>query len=146
MSQMKSTVLLADDHSRLLDRVSQLLFQDFEVVGIVRDGAAAVAAVARLNPDLVVMDISMPVMDGFQAMREIRKLGIDSKIVVLSALDDPEYVAYAFESGSSGFVSKSRMNSDLVFALQEVLAGRTFMLRGEVGLRRPQTVNSSDSL
>jgi len=92
-----------------------------------------VAAVARLHPDIVVMDISMPVMDGIQAMREIRKMGLDSKIVVLSALDDPAFVTCTFESGGDGYVLKSRMNSDLVFALREVLAGRIFQPGSEVG-------------
>jgi DNA-binding NarL/FixJ family response regulator len=132
MSQVKPTVLLADDHPTMLNKVSQLLFLDFKIVGVVHDGAAAVAAVARLHPDIVVMDISMPVMDGIQAMREIRKMGVNSKIVVLSALDDPAFVTCALESGGSGYVLKSRMNSDLVFALQEVLAGRTFLPRSEV--------------
>jgi two-component system response regulator DegU len=133
MSQVKSRVLLADDHPAILDKLSQLLSLDFEIVGAVSDGAAAVAAAARLHPDIVVMDISMPAMDGIQAMREIRKMGVDSKIVVLSALDDPAYVTCTFESGGSGYVLKSRMNSDLIFALREVLAGRMFQPGGEVG-------------
>ena len=133
MSQVKSTVLLADDHPAMLDKLSQLLFLDFEIAAVVRDGAAAVAAVARLHPDIVVMDISMPVMDGIQAMREIRKMGVDSKIVVLSALDDPVFVTCTLESGGNGYVLKSRMNSDLVFALREVLAGRIFQPGSEVG-------------
>jgi DNA-binding NarL/FixJ family response regulator len=137
MLQMKPTVLLADDHPAILDKVSQLLSLDFEIVGVVNDGAAAVAAVAKLHPDIVVMDISMPVMDGIQAMREIRKMGVESKIVVLSALDDPAYITCTFESGGSGYVLKSRMNSDLVFALREVLAGRMLQPGSEVG-SRPQ--------
>ncbi len=133
MSQAKPSVLLADDHPAILDKLSQLLSLDFEIAGAVSDGAAAVAAVARLHPDIVVMDISMPVMDGIQAMREIRKMGLDSKIVVLSALDDPVFVTCALESGGNGYVLKSRMNSDLVFALREVLAGRIFQPGSEVG-------------
>jgi DNA-binding NarL/FixJ family response regulator len=136
MSEMKSTVLLADDHPATLDKLSQLLFRDFEIVGAVRDGAAAVAAVVSLNPDIVVMDISMPVMDGIQAMREIRQRGSNSKIVVLSALDDPAFVTCALESGGGGYVLKARMSSDLVFAIQEVLAGRTFLPRVEVRSKR----------
>jgi DNA-binding NarL/FixJ family response regulator len=145
VSQIRSTVLLADDYPAMLDELSQLLFLNFEIVGVVRDGAAAVEAVVRLHPDIVVMDISMPVMDGFQAMREIRKMGVNSKIVVLSALDDPAYVTCAFESGGHGYVLKSRMNSDLVFALQEILAGRTFPPRSEVASRL-QTAKYSDPL
>jgi len=137
MPQAKPRVLLADDHPGIIDKLSQLLSLDFEVVGVVGDGAAAVAAVARLHPDIVVMDISMPVMAGIQAMREIRKMGVDSKIVVLSALDDPAYITCTFESGGSGYVLKSRMNSDLVFALREVLAGRMLQPGSEVG-SRPQ--------
>ena len=133
MSQAKPSVLLADDHPAILDKLSQLLSHDFEIAGAVSDGAAAVAAVARLHPDIVVMDISMPVMDGIHAMREIRKMGLDSKIVVLSALDDPAFVTCTFESGGDGYVLKSRMNSDLVFALREVLAGRIFQPGSEVG-------------
>ena len=133
MSQAKPSVLLADDHPAILDKLSQLLSLDFEIAGVVSDGAAAVAAVARLHPDIVVMDISMPVMDGIQAMREIRKMGVDSKIVVLSALDDPVFVTCTLESGGNGYVLKSRMNSDLVFALREVLAGRIFQPGSEVG-------------
>ena len=133
MSKAKSSVLLADDHPAILDKLSQLLSLDFEIAGAVSDGAAAVAAVARLHPDIVVMDISMPVMDGIQAMREIRKMGLDSKIVVLSALDDPVFVTCTLESGGNGYVLKSRMNSDLVFALREVLAGRIFQPGSEVG-------------
>ena len=133
MSQAKPSVLLADDHPAILGKLSQLLSLDFEIAGAVSDGAAAVAAVARLHPDIVVMDISMPVMDGIQAMREIRKMGVDSKIVVLSALDDPVFVTCTLESGGNGYVLKSRMNSDLVFALREVLAGRIFQPGSEVG-------------
>jgi DNA-binding NarL/FixJ family response regulator len=137
MSQVKSRVFLADDHPGIIDKLSQLLSLDFEVVGVAGDGVAAVAAVGRLHPDIVVMDISMPVMDGIQAMREIRKMGVDSKIVVLSALDDPAYVTCTFESGGNGYVLKSRMNSDLIFALREVLAGRMFQPGSEVR-PRPQ--------
>jgi DNA-binding NarL/FixJ family response regulator len=132
MSHVKSTVLLADDHPGILDMLSKLLFRDFEIVGAVQDGAAAVAATVRLNPDIVVMDISMPVMDGIQAMCEIRQMGVNSEIVVLSGLDDPMYVASALEAGARGYVLKSRMSSDLVLALEEVLAGRTFLPRSRV--------------
>jgi DNA-binding NarL/FixJ family response regulator len=130
MLQVKPTVLLADDHSGMLDKLSELMTHDFRVVGAVCDGAAAVEAVARLRPDVVVMDISMPVMDGLRATREIQKMGVDSKIIVLSALNDVAYEECAFESGASGYVVKTRMNVDLLFAVREVLAGRKFATVG----------------
>jgi DNA-binding NarL/FixJ family response regulator len=126
MSQARPTVLLADDHPGILHKLSRLLLFDFEVVGAVGDGAAAVEAVARLNPDIVVMDISMPGMGGVRATREIQRMGVDSKVVVLSGYDDLTFVACAFEAGGRGYVLKSRMNTDLILAIQEVLAGRTF--------------------
>ncbi len=136
----KPTVLLADDHPGILAKLSQLLAIDFQVVGAVHDGAAAVESVKRLSPDAVVMDISMPVMDGIRAMREIQRMRFNSKVVVLSALDDQACMRHAFESGARGYVVKSRMRADLVIALREVLAGRTFQPRNEA----PQCVGTRD--
>src|SRR5216683_6132172 len=110
MSQVKPTVLLADDYPGILEKLSQLLCLDFEIVGAVGNGAAAVECFSRLKPDIVLMDISMPGMDGLQAAREIRKMNIESKIVILSALNDQAFVTCAFESGCKGYVLKSRMS------------------------------------
>ena len=123
-------------------------------MGAVSDGAAAVEAVARLSPDIVVMDISMPCMDGIRATREVERMGVDTKVVVLSGFDDLTFMECAFEAGSSGYVVKSRMNADLVFAIREVLAGRTFRSHSEgspesrpteqlasIGLKQSDAVN-----
>jgi DNA-binding NarL/FixJ family response regulator len=126
MSKAKPTALLADDHPAILEKVSRLLSSDFDVVGVVKDGAAAVEAVMRLKPDVVVMDISMPILNGIQAMRRFREAGVKSKIVILTANADPDFATSVFEAGASGYVLKSRMNTDLLSALEEVLTEGVF--------------------
>jgi DNA-binding NarL/FixJ family response regulator len=126
MAGARTTVLLVDDFPPILEKLSQMLRFEFDIVGLANNGAAAVDAVKRLHPELVVMDISMPVMDGLQATREIRKLNLAGSIVILSALNDQAFVSNAFDSGCRGYVLKSRIGSDLVPALREVLAGGTF--------------------
>jgi DNA-binding NarL/FixJ family response regulator len=124
---LKPTVLLADDHTGILEMVSELLAPDYDIAGIRGDGASAVSAAEQLKPDVIVMDVTLPLLDGFKATREIRRAGIKSKIVLLSAHDDSDYVEYAFEAGAKGYVVKGRMKRELLFALREVLAGRTFV-------------------
>jgi DNA-binding NarL/FixJ family response regulator len=126
MSKIKRTALLADDHPAILEKVSRLLSREFEVVGVVKDGVAAVEAVVRLKPDVVVMDISMPLLNGIQAMRRFRELGVGSKIVILTANADPDFAASALELGASGYVLKFRMNTDLLPALENALIDEVF--------------------
>jgi DNA-binding NarL/FixJ family response regulator len=80
-----------------------------------------------LKPDVIVMDVTLPLLNGIEATREIRSAGSKSEIVLLSAHDDSDYVEYGFEVGAKGYVVKSRMNRELLFALSEVLAGRRFV-------------------
>ena len=112
----RARILVADDHAGILERVSNLLDAHFEVVATVQDGLAAVDLTARLKPDLVLLDIIMPEMDGIRAAQEMRRQGSDAKVVFLTVQQDEEYVAAAFESGATAYVFKSRMHSDLVWA------------------------------
>lgn len=130
MTTIRPTVLLAEDHGGIRERVSNLLCENFELVGAVADGAQALVEATRLEPDIVVMDITMPHLDGIRATQQIRRKGISSRIVIISVNEDPDVVAKAFESGAIGYVIKSRLNSDLVFAIEEALAGRTFASAG----------------
>jgi DNA-binding NarL/FixJ family response regulator len=129
-SIMRARILVADDHVGMLQRISELLHSRFEVVGVVNDGLAAVDATVRLRPDLVVLDIIMPEMDGIQAAQELKRQGCEVKIVFLTVQQDEEYVAAAFKSGAIAYVLKSRMHSDLVPAIDRALAGEIFVSPG----------------
>ncbi len=120
-------VLLADDHKIMLDRIARLLEPEFEVVGRVSDGQALLEAAARLEPDVLVLDISMPVLSGLQAAQELRKAGSHAKIVFLTVHEEPDFVRESFASGGSAYVLKPRLAGDLTVAIQEALAGRSFI-------------------
>jgi CheY-like chemotaxis protein len=117
-------VVVADDHSRIRTAVEEVLSSSFDVVAAVADGRQAVDAVHRLDPDVVVLDITMPVLDGLGAARELVRSGVRAKIVFLSVHEGDEYVAGAVEAGVQGYVVKSRMVTDLQGAITHVLEGR----------------------
>jgi DNA-binding NarL/FixJ family response regulator len=120
------TVLLADDHVRVLASAKHLLETHLRVVATVTNGVAALEAVQTLQPDLVVLDIEMPGMDGIQVAKEIRRLGLPAKIVFLTVYCDDDYIAAA-RIHANGYVLKSRMGSDLRTAIDEALSGRFFV-------------------
>ena len=127
-SGAKLKVLLADDHVRVLASVEELLRTDFRIVAAVTDGGSALEAAKELNPDLVVLDITMPGLDGLHAAQELRRLGSTAKILFLTVHEDEGYIAAARTYGD-GYVLKSRMRSDLRHAIDEALAGRFFVSR-----------------
>ena len=120
-------VLLADDHEAMLDRVTDLLADDCDVIGTAIDGRQALEAAMELKPDVLVLDISMPVMNGIETARSLKELGAKTRIVFLTVHDDPDYAREALEAGALGYVIKSRITSDLVAAINEVHAGRSFV-------------------
>ena len=105
----------------------RLLEPDFEVIGTVRDGRAAIEAAVRLAPDLLVLDLSMPVMGGIEAARCLRAAGSRARVVFLTVHGDPDYARAALTTGALGYVVKCRLASDLVPALRRALAGGTFV-------------------
>jgi len=123
----KIRVVLADDHQAVVEKVRSVLGEDFEIVGAVADGNQAVDAVLVLNPDVLVIDISMPVLDGFQAAARLQKANCRAKIIFLTIHEDQDYVAAALHLGASGYVTKSRLAADLVPAIRAALQGRTFV-------------------
>ncbi len=117
-------VLLADDHEAMLDRVARLLAPEFNVVGTATDGQQALDAVRELKPDVLVLDISMPVMNGIETARRLKEAGSETRIVFLTVHDDPDYAREALDVGALGYVIKQRLASDLVAAIKKAPADR----------------------
>ena len=124
---VRPRVLIADDHDALLQRVSDLLAREFDVVGAVHDGAQLVAAEAALEPDVLVVDISMPGMSGIEATSRIRLRGSHAAVVCLTAHAEHEIVEAALESGALGYVVKTSLVYDLVPAIRAALEVRQFI-------------------
>ena len=124
---MKPRLLLAEDHPAMRARVSSLLQCDFDVIGSVANGQAAVEAANRLMPDILVLDVSMPILDGPDVARRLKIQGCKTKIVFLSVSGDIDQVTSCLAAGGDAYVSKMRMGTDLIYAITEVLAGRTFV-------------------
>ncbi|HEX5271564.1 MAG TPA: response regulator transcription factor [Gemmataceae bacterium] len=120
-------VLLADDHGDFLALEARLLEPDYEVVTTVGDGRALLEQAARLKPDVVVLDISMPVMNGIVAAQHLYASGCAAKVIFMTVHSDPEYAREALLTGAAGYVVKCRLVSDLPEALKEALAGRRFV-------------------
>ncbi len=125
----KIRVVLADDHQALVASIRRILGEEYEVVGVVENGSQAVDAVLTLNPDVLVIDISMPVLDGLQAARQLQKANCRTKIVFLTIHEDHDFVAAAFSAGAVGYVTKARLSTDLVPAILEAMQGHTFVSR-----------------
>lgn len=120
-------VLLADDHALLLGAFEKLLAGECDIVGQVSDGRALVAAAATLRPDLIVLDITMPLLNGLEAGRQIKQKWPKVKLVFLTMNEDPDLAAEAFRSGASGYLLKRCAASELVTAIQEVMRGRSYV-------------------
>ena len=124
---VRARILLADDHKAMRERVVHLLEDEFEILGAFEDGLAMVDAAERLKPDLCLLDISMPFLNGIEVANELRQDGSTAKIIFLTIHEDPDFVQAALNTGASGYVVKSRIASDLVAAVRQVLAGHKFV-------------------
>lgn len=123
----RARVLLADDHQKFLSVAAQLLEPEFEVVKTVGDGKALLIEAAKLAPDIIVLDISMPEPNGIDAARQLKAASSTAKIIFLTVHEDLDYVRGALAAGAQGYVLKARLASDLLVALREVSAGRPFV-------------------
>src|ERR1700730_6923527 len=123
----RARLLLADDHTLLLEGFRKLLEDEYELVGTVENGRELLIAAPKLKPDAILLDISMPLLNGIDATRRLRALVPKSKILIVTMHADPDYVAEAFRAGASGYVLKRSAASELVRAIREVLAGRTYI-------------------
>ncbi len=120
-------VLLADDHQMLIDGLRTLLADEFDVVGTVADGRELVTAAKKLKPDVIVADISMPHMNGLEAIARVKKDGVPAKVVFLTMHQDTSYARRALELGALGFVVKHSAPAELVMAVHAALKGHTFV-------------------
>jgi two-component system response regulator NreC len=125
----KIRVLMVDDHAILREGLRALLsyYEDVEVVGEAQDGGEAVARAGELLPDVVLMDIAMPGMNGLEATRLIRDQYPQTRVLVLTQHEDPQYVVPLLQAGASGFVTKRALGTDLINALRVVARGDTFL-------------------
>jgi DNA-binding NarL/FixJ family response regulator len=124
---MMPRVLLADDHTLVLEGFRRIVEQRCEVVGTVEDGRALLEAAARLRPDLILLDISMPLLNGIDAARQVKKLIPDVKLVFVTMHADPAYVSEAFKAGASAYLLKRSAARELDHAIDSVLKGQYFV-------------------
>lgn len=122
-------ILVADDHEEVRNLIVRLLRPQFEVLAAVGDGPTFLEAVDLLKPDVCVLDISMPNMSGIEVAERIKQRDSKIRIVFLTLHEDSDFQTAAFATGAEGYVTKSRMGGDLLFAIREVLAGRRFSTR-----------------
>ena len=120
-------VLLADDHPEIMAQTGNMLAGEFEIVGSVANGMDLIKAVERFDPDVVVLDITMPGLDGIEAARRLKRSGCRAKLVFLTVHEDPDYVHAALQSGGAAYVIKSRLASDLITAIREAFADHRFI-------------------
>jgi DNA-binding NarL/FixJ family response regulator len=120
-------VLLADDHSMLLEAFKRVLEPACEVVGCVTDGRALLEQAPRLQPEVVVVDIAMPRLNGLDAARQLKRLMPKVKLVFLTSNEDPDLAVAALQAGASGYLLKSSATSELFLAIQKALAGGTYL-------------------
>jgi DNA-binding NarL/FixJ family response regulator len=120
-------VLLADDHRLLREAFAQLLEPGSDVVGAVADGRALLAAASELHPDIVVLDIAMPLLNGLDAARQLKRVLPEVKVIFLTVSEDPDLASEAFRAGASGYLLKNSAASELLQAIQEVAQGRSYV-------------------
>lgn len=123
----KARVLLADDHALVAEGLQKLLESEYELVGTVADGRALLNTIEKVEPDIALVDISLPLLNGLDAARQIKKTAPHVKLIFLTMHADQTFVTEAFRLGASGYVLKQSAASELLFALTEVLKGRTYV-------------------
>lgn len=126
----RNRILLGDDHALILTGTRALLDDRYEIIGQLGDGRSLVALAIRLKPDLVMLDISMPVMNGIDAARQIRKEWPEAKLLFLSMHSGPVYLREAMDAGGTGYVIKSAANEELQIAVDRVLKGQVYISAG----------------
>jgi DNA-binding NarL/FixJ family response regulator len=123
----KIRVLLADDHAMVAEGLKALLKEPFDLVGVVHDGRALLESAGKLHPDVIVTDISMPLLNGLDAVRAIRAEHPDTRIIIITMHRDTHLAASAFRAGVSGYLLKVSPGEELVKAVREVAQGRSYV-------------------
>ena len=123
----KARVVLVDDHPAVLHQVKQILPERFQVLATFENALDALSAIPKAHADILILDINLPSMNGFDLVRHLPAVGQPSKIVFMTAHPDPDYLSEGFELGALGHVIKPRLTVDLVPALDAALAGHRFV-------------------
>jgi DNA-binding NarL/FixJ family response regulator len=123
----KPRILIADDHQILADGLRNLLEPEFEVVDVVTDGRALVSAARKHRPEVIVADVTMPLLNGIEAAAQLRANGVEAKVVFLTMHRDVAYARRALEAGAAGFVLKHSAATELVAAVRDALQGQTYV-------------------
>jgi len=123
----RTRILIADDHNLVAELCKKLLETEFDVVGIVGDGRALVKAAGELKPDVVIVDVAMPILNGLDAGRQVKTILPSVKLVYLTMNQDAEVAAEAFSRGASGYLIKTCAASEMVQAIRDVLRGKTYL-------------------
>lgn len=123
----KARVLLAEDHVLVSEGLTKLLEADFTLVGTVVDGHALVQAVKKHTPDIAIIDISLPLLNGLEAARQIKKCEPQTKLIFLTMHSEEHFIQEAFKVGGAGYILKQSATAELVFAIKEVYQGRTYV-------------------
>lgn len=138
-------LLVAEDHALVIEGLRRILPPGATVVGEVADGRALVSAVSTLRPDIVVVDISMPLLNGIEAARQVRKIDPNVKIIFLTMHPDVSYAVAALRAGGSAYILKSSAATEILIAIREVVAGRTYVTPSiEKAVTRARARESSD--
>ena len=117
-------VLIADDHPDLVKAICRVLSLDYEVTGIVADGSAVLEAAQRLQPDVIVLDLNLPNVNGLEVCRQITQVNPETKVIVFTAMDDPDLRQRSLEVGASAFVCKVAGDCDLLATINRLCADR----------------------
>ena len=125
----RSRILIADDHNLVAELCRKLLETEFDVVGVVGDGRAMVRAASELKPDVIVVDVAMPILNGLDAGRQVKEMLPSVKLVYLTMNPDPEVAAEAFVRGASGYLLKTCASTEMVLAVRAALRGKTYLSR-----------------
>src|SRR5271169_4408693 len=125
----RSRILIADDHNLVAELCKRLLESEFDVVGVVSDGRAMVRAGCELKPDVIVVDVAMPILNGLDAGRQVKQMLPAVKLVYLTMNTDPEVAAEAFGRGASGYLLKTCAAAEIVLAVREVLRSKTYLCK-----------------
>jgi len=129
MLSHRARILIAEDHTLVAELCKRLLETEFNVVDIVGNGRAMIRAAAELKPDLTLVDVAMPILNGLDAGERVKEMSPATKLVYLTVNPDPEVAAEAFHRGASGYLLKTCACSELVVAVREILRGNTYISR-----------------
>jgi len=136
ISRTRPKILIADDHVLIAEACAKLLEPQYEVVGTVADGQALLREVVRIHPDLVLIDIAMPLLNGLDAAQQIKHKFPDVKIIFVTMIHDVDVIAEAFRRGASGYLPKTAAAAELLQAIREVLNGRSYLSPSAAGTVR----------